>query len=78
MIYIHVMLVAGAGLTQQWKQHGVVIGHHEQVDTVEGRAGLQVAKELPQVTVFGTVTHKHLQGDTYGGFISNSKSKNTF
>ena len=35
MMYIHVMLVAGAGLTQQWKQHRVVIGHHEQVDTVE-------------------------------------------
>jgi len=48
-------------LTQQRQQHGVIIGHHEQVDAVQSRAGLQVAEGLAQVTVPGTVTHKHLK-----------------
>lgn len=27
-------------LTQKWQKHGVVVGHHKQVDTVQGCAGL--------------------------------------
>lgn len=48
-------------LTQKWQKNGIVVGHDEQVDTVQSRAGLQVAKRLTQVTVLGTVAHKHLE-----------------
>lgn len=48
-------------LTEKWQKHGVIVGHHKQVDTVQSCAGLQVAKRLAQVTVLGTVAYKHLK-----------------
>lgn len=51
-------------LTQERQKNGVVVRHHKQVDTVQSRAGLQVAERLPQVAVLGTVTHKHLEEET--------------
>lgn len=49
-------------LTQKWQQYGVVVGHDKQVDAVESRAGLEVAKRLTEIAVLGTVANKHLEG----------------
>lgn len=54
-------------LTQKWQQYGVIVGHDKQVDAVQGRAGLEVAKRLAQIAVLGTVAHKHLKSIGHQG-----------
>lgn len=48
-------------LTQKRQQYGIVVGHDKQVDAVESRAGLEVAKRLTEIAVLGTVANKHLK-----------------
>lgn len=60
-------------LTEKWQKHGIIVGHHKQVDAVQSRAGLQVSERLAQVTVFGTVTYKHL--DNKHKYVSSNQPK---
>lgn len=55
-------LLSVQSLTQKRQQYGIVVGHDKQVDAVESRAGLEVAKRLTEIAVLGTVANKHLKG----------------
>lgn len=66
------------GLTEKWQKHGIIVGHHKQVDAVQSCAGLQVSERLAQVTVFGTVTYKHLHNKRHKYVSSNQPKHKTW
>lgn len=47
-------------LTEEGQHHRVVVGHDEEVDTVERCTRLQVAERLPELAVLSAVVHINL------------------
>lgn len=46
--------------TEQGQHHGIVVGHDEEVDTVQRCTRLQIAERLPELAVLRAVTYINL------------------